>query len=62
MYKIFRKNVKKTVVDDLSFKVYEGDVFELLGPNGPGKSTSIGMILSLINKMMEKMNWRDNLI
>ena len=35
-------------VDDLSFKVYEGDIFGFLGPNGAGKSTSIRMTLSLI--------------
>lgn len=35
-------------VDDLSFQVYEGDIFGFLGPNGAGKSTSIRMTLSLI--------------
>lgn len=35
-------------VNDLSFKVYEGDIFGFLGPNGAGKSTSIRMTLSLI--------------
>jgi ABC-type multidrug transport system ATPase subunit len=45
-----KKYGQKTVVDNLSFKVYEGDVFGFLGPNGAGKSTSIRMILSLIKK------------
>jgi ABC-type multidrug transport system ATPase subunit len=35
-------------VKDLSFTVYQGDVFGFLGPNGAGKSTSIRCMLSLI--------------
>lgn len=40
------KDVK--AVDDLSFKVYEGDVYGFLGQNGAGKSTTIRMLLTLI--------------
>ena len=36
-------------VDDLSCKVYEGDIYGFLGPNGAGKSTTIRMFLSLIS-------------
>lgn len=36
-------------VDDLSFKVEEGQVFGFLGQNGSGKSTTIRMLLSLIH-------------
>lgn len=35
-------------VDQLSLKVFKGDIYGFLGPNGAGKSTSIRMILSLI--------------
>lgn len=35
-------------VDNVSFDVYEGDVFGFLGPNGAGKSTTIRTMLSLI--------------
>jgi ABC-type multidrug transport system ATPase subunit len=43
------KNYKKfKAVDELSLKVYKGDIYGFLGPNGAGKSTSIRMILSLI--------------
>ena len=35
-------------VDDLSLKVPNGGVFGLLGPNGSGKTTTIGMLLSLV--------------
>jgi len=27
-------------VDDISFEVYEGEVFAFLGPNGAGKTTT----------------------
>ncbi len=37
-----------TAVDNLSFTVNEGDVYGFLGQNGAGKSTSIRMLLSLI--------------
>jgi ABC-type multidrug transport system ATPase subunit len=35
-------------VQNLSFSVYEGDIFGFLGENGAGKSTTIRMILTLI--------------
>lgn len=36
-------------VDDLSFKVHQGDVYGFLGQNGAGKSTTIRTLLSLIH-------------
>jgi ABC-2 type transport system ATP-binding protein len=35
-------------VDDLSFDVYSGEVFAMLGPNGSGKTTTMRMILDII--------------
>jgi ABC-type multidrug transport system ATPase subunit len=35
-------------VDNLSFEVHRGDIFGFLGQNGAGKSTTIRMLLSLI--------------
>lgn len=48
------KNISKRfgtlqAVEDLSFEVEEGDVYGFLGQNGAGKSTTIRMLLSLIN-------------
>jgi ABC-type multidrug transport system ATPase subunit len=43
--KLFGKII---AVDDVSFDVYQGDVFGFLGPNGAGKSTTIRAMLSLI--------------
>jgi ABC-2 type transport system ATP-binding protein len=35
-------------VDDLSFEVYQGDIFGLLGPNGAGKTTTIRTIMDIL--------------
>jgi ABC-2 type transport system ATP-binding protein len=35
-------------VDDLTFEVYQGEIFAMLGPNGAGKSTTIRMILDIL--------------
>jgi ABC-type multidrug transport system ATPase subunit len=35
-------------VDEISFRVEEGQVFGFLGPNGSGKTTTIGMLLGII--------------
>ena len=47
------KNLKKNyknfeAVNDLNFKIDNGKIIGLLGPNGCGKTTTIGMILGLI--------------
>lgn len=47
------KNITKkygsvTAVDNISFKINEGEVIGLLGPNGAGKSTTMNMITGYI--------------
>ena len=43
------KKYKNTLaVKNLSFKINKGQIIGLLGPNGCGKSTTIGMLLGLI--------------
>ncbi len=37
-----------SAVDDLSFEVYQGDVFGPLGPNGAGKTTTIRTIVDIL--------------
>lgn len=37
----------KTVVDDVSFSVEEGEIFAILGPNGAGKTTTVEAIAGL---------------
>ena len=42
-------------VEDLSLKLYEGEIFVFIGPNGAGKSTTIRSIMNLINKTSGKV-------
>ena len=36
-----------TAVDDISFEVYEGEVFAFLGPNGAGKTTTVEVLVCI---------------
>ena len=36
-------------VEDLSFQVYQGEIFGLLGPNGAGKSTTLRTLITLLH-------------
>src|SRR5581483_92637 len=38
----------RTIVEDVSFEVFAGEVFGFLGPNGAGKTTTIRMLVGLI--------------
>ena len=41
---------KRKVIDNISLEIQEGEIFGFLGPNGSGKTTTIKMILRLIEK------------
>lgn len=46
---VSKKYVKdKKVIDNLSFKVNDGEIFGFLGPNGAGKTTTIKMITGIL--------------
>jgi ABC-2 type transport system ATP-binding protein len=45
---LVRKFKDFKAVDEISFDVFEGEVFAFLGPNGAGKSTTIKMLTTLL--------------
>ena len=45
---LFKKYGKRTVVNDVSFNVKQGEIVGLLGPNGAGKTTSFYMTTGLV--------------
>jgi len=45
---LVKKYGQRTVVNDVSFHVSQGEIVGLLGPNGAGKTTSFYMIVGLI--------------
>lgn len=44
------KTSKVNAVDNISFKVAEGEFFALLGPNGAGKTTTISILTTMLSK------------
>jgi ABC-2 type transport system ATP-binding protein len=44
-------------VDQLSLEVHAGEVFGLLGPNGSGKTTTLGIILGIIKAKSGQFEW-----
>lgn len=54
-----KKYGTKTVVDNLSFEMKQPGVYALLGTNGAGKTTSIRMILGMLEKDEGEALWDD---
>lgn len=55
-------NIRKTygpiiAVNDLSLTVQEGNVYGILGPNGSGKTTTLGIILGIIRMKSGHYTW-----
>ena len=71
-YLVEVKNLKKNystkeAVKDISFNIEENEILGLLGPNGSGKTTTIGMLLGLLKPSageikIDKMNFETNRI
>lgn len=48
---------KLHAVKDLSLEITKGSVYGILGPNGSGKTTTLGIILSVINADSGSFSW-----
>lgn len=48
---------KLTAVNNLSLEVNEGNVYGILGPNGSGKTTALGMVLEVISPTSGTYEW-----
>jgi ABC-2 type transport system ATP-binding protein len=51
-------NVK--AVNNISFKVEQGDIFAFLGPNGAGKTTTLRILLDIIKSDSGQIEWNLN--
>lgn len=47
-------------LDNLSLEVKQGTVFGLLGPNGSGKTTTLGILLGVIRQNEGRYSWFEN--
>ena len=56
---LVKKYRSRTVVNDVSFEVKQGEIVGLLGPNGAGKTTSFYMIVGLIRPFFGKIFLND---
>lgn len=57
--KLVKKYKTRTVVNEASFNVKQGEIVGLLGPNGAGKTTSFYMIVGLIRPFSGKIFLND---
>ncbi len=48
---------KVTAVDSLNLTIASGQVYGILGPNGSGKTTTLGMILEVVAPTSGKFSW-----
>lgn len=55
--KLTKKFGKLTAVDQLDLTINEGQVYGILGPNGSGKTTTLGMILEVVAPTSGSFEW-----
>lgn len=55
--KLTKKFGRLTAVDQLDLTIKEGQVYGILGPNGSGKTTTLGMILEVVAPSSGSFEW-----
>jgi len=48
---------KTTAVDNLNLNIQKGNIYGILGPNGSGKTTTLGMVLGIIHPTKGSYSW-----
>ncbi|MDQ0058108.1 ABC transporter ATP-binding protein [Paenibacillus harenae] len=48
VHRLHKKIKGRTIIEEVSFDVREGEIFGFLGPNGSGKTTTIRMLVGLV--------------
>lgn len=52
-----KKYGRLTALDDLNLSINKGEIFGLLGPNGSGKTTTLGMLLGVLKPSSGSYSW-----
>lgn len=60
IHQLTKKYGRLTAVNKLDVSIEKGSIFGLLGPNGSGKTTTLGMILNLIHPTSGSFRWFSN--
>jgi ABC-type multidrug transport system ATPase subunit len=58
--KLSKKYKDVLALDNLNLKVEKGTVFGLLGPNGSGKTTTLGILLGVLRQSKGSYSWFGN--
>jgi ABC-2 type transport system ATP-binding protein len=56
VYTDLKNNKKNTALNNLSFRVQQGEIFGLLGPNGAGKTTFLSILGGIVTKTSGSIN------
>ncbi len=52
---LIKKFGEKTVLNEISFRVNNGEIYGLLGPNGSGKSTTMKILVGIVKPTSRKV-------
>ena len=61
IHNLSKRYGKIIALNDLSFSVDKGNIYGILGPNGSGKTTTLGIILGITQKDAGEYIWFDGL-